>query len=463
MKREEFGFPGGWIRARALRSLAAAGLGLLALAPGAWGRINLVTLPGRDTVQLTIYNSADLTLVKETRTLTFKKGLNRLEFSWANTLIDPTSVEFRALSRADAIEVLDVSFPPRVANTLEWRIQSEAAGEAEVEIRYFTSGIGWAADYVAEGDRSEKTMTLAGQVRVTNNSGEDYENAQMRLVVGVIRLVEEIAQLARQRERLESSQPQGMARRMSGVAQTLSKAKNEPVLLGALFDQADKDAIARPREVIKEEMGEYFLYTVEGRADVPTGWSKRLPSFKAAGTPIASFCKFEKERWGDAVQRYWRFTNSAASGLGKEPLPDGAAMAFRLATDDRLCSFLGRTQAKYIPIGETVDLELGADPELRVKATLLDWEKTDMRFDAHGDVKGWTTRETWQLELQNSRALPALLDARRNFSGDWSLETVAPYEKLDAAKVKFLIPLQPREIKRLAYTLTTRHGLNATR
>src|SRR5260221_555534 len=35
-----------------------------------------------------------------------------------------------------------------------------------------------------------------GNARVTNNSGEDYENAQVRLVVGVIRLVEEIRQLA---------------------------------------------------------------------------------------------------------------------------------------------------------------------------------------------------------------------------------------------------------------------------
>ena len=177
---------------------------LLVAAPAALARINVVTLPGRDTVQLTIYNSADLTLVKETRVLTFRKGLNRLEFSWANTLIDPTSVEFRAVTHADAVDVLDASFPPRVANTLEWRIQSEVAGETQVEIRYFTSGITWAADYVAEATKAEKVMTLAGAVKVTNNSGEDYENAQVRLVVGVIRLVEEIAALARQSERKDT-------------------------------------------------------------------------------------------------------------------------------------------------------------------------------------------------------------------------------------------------------------------
>src|ERR1051326_1404852 len=91
-------------------------------------RVNVVTLPGRDSVQLTIYNSADLTLVKETRILTLRKGMNKLEFSWANTLIDPTSVEFRALTHADQVDVLDVSFPPRVTNTLEWRIHSEVGG-----------------------------------------------------------------------------------------------------------------------------------------------------------------------------------------------------------------------------------------------------------------------------------------------------------------------------------------------
>src|SRR5262245_43321994 len=170
------------------RCHAIAVLTLLLEVSVALARVNVATLPGRDSVQLTIYNSVDLTLVKETRVLTFREGLNRLEFSWANTLIDPTSVEFRALSRADAIEVLDVSFPPRVANTLEWRIRSEFSGEVQVETRYFTSGIAWSADYVLEAQKTENLGNLAGFVRVDNNSGENYEGAQIRLVVGVVRL-----------------------------------------------------------------------------------------------------------------------------------------------------------------------------------------------------------------------------------------------------------------------------------
>src|ERR1041385_6865912 len=246
------------------QSLVLAALVLFFCNP-AEARINVVTLPGRDSVQLTIYNSVDLTLVKETRLLTFRKGLNRLEFSWANTLIDPTSVEFHALTHAYAVDLLDVSFPPRVTNTLEWRINSEFAGEVEVEIRYFTSGISWTADYLAEANKGEKLMELAGHVRVTNNSGEDYENAQVRLVVGVIHLVEEIANLARQ------GRPDG-----TRLAPNRLESLDAITISGFAMDRLVINAETRQHEIIKEGLSEYFLYTVEGRDTIPTGWSKRL-------------------------------------------------------------------------------------------------------------------------------------------------------------------------------------------
>jgi hypothetical protein len=238
----------------------------LAMQTTAFARLSVVTLPGRDSVQLTIYNSADLTLVRETRFLTFRKGLNKLEFSWANTLIDPTSVEFRALTHADKVEVLDVSFPPRVTNTLEWRINSEVAGEVQVEIRYFTSGISWSADYVAEASRDEKRMDLAGAVRVNNNSGEDYDNAEIRLVVGVIKLVQDIADLARQGRPESRNRPTTLALDESDKKDAAARA------FGGMAGAAQA-AEARPREIIKENLSEYFLYTVEGRDTIPNGWS----------------------------------------------------------------------------------------------------------------------------------------------------------------------------------------------
>jgi hypothetical protein len=56
-----------------------------------------------------------------------------------------------------------------------------------------------------------------------------------------------------------------------------------------------------------------------------------------------------------------------------------------------------------------------------------------------------------------------VLDIRRNFSGDWTLATAQANEKVDATKVKFVIPMKPREKTTFTYELTTRHGTNATK
>ena len=115
--------------------------------------VDLVTLPDREGVQLTIYNSADITLVKERRHVTVKRGKNKLQFSWAGTLIDPSSVEFRPLKHADKVEIADTVFPGQKPQFLLWNIDSRYEGQALVEVSYFTSGLTWNMDYVAVTSR----------------------------------------------------------------------------------------------------------------------------------------------------------------------------------------------------------------------------------------------------------------------------------------------------------------------
>src|SRR5439155_20971012 len=135
----------------------------------------------------------------------------------------------------------------------------------------------------------------ASSVGLTNISGEDYENTQLRLVVGVIRRVEEIAQLAR------LGRPGGLP----PVVPTTAAPAAPPVPEAArALGGAVAKAAQKPREIVKEGISEYFLYTVEGRDTIPTGWAKRMPSFKAADVPLISYYKYERERWGDAGIRY---------------------------------------------------------------------------------------------------------------------------------------------------------------
>ena len=179
------------------------------------------------------------------------------------------------------------------------------------------------------------------------------ENAEVRLVVGVIRLVEDIANLARGGRPLPTTV--GFAREENKL-----EARRAMSEMAKCADMA----YAAPRQIVKEGVSEYFLYTVEGRDTIPTGWSKRLPSFRAADVPIVSYYKYEREQWGDQVVRFYRFKNDKASKLGDEPLPDGLVNAFRFVTDDRLYAYVGRTDVErggVAPLRETAGDEHGLE------------------------------------------------------------------------------------------------------
>src|SRR5690606_8958016 len=91
-------------------SVVAGGSALVVARP-LLADVGLVTIPRREETQLTIYNSEDITMVREQRLLTVKKGVNRIQFTWANTLIDPTSIDFRILDKQDQVNLLDTTFP----------------------------------------------------------------------------------------------------------------------------------------------------------------------------------------------------------------------------------------------------------------------------------------------------------------------------------------------------------------
>ena len=311
-------------------------------------KIDLVTLPERDRVQLTIYNSADLTLIREKRTLTLKKGKNNLQFSWANTLIDPTSLELFPLKQAGKIDVLDLTYPARIKDLGLWHIKSGISGDIPIEISFFTSGISWRAYYLATLSEDEKRMKLNGYVRVSNNSGEDYENAEVRLIVGKIHLLDRIAQLAR---RYPPYGRPGVYPPVSGMREEL-KGKYRMAKRALVSDES----AMKPKEIKKEGLSEYFLYTIEGTENIPNGWSKRLPSFQQDSIPVINLYKYEEQRYGKNVIRFLSFINGKKHNLGKEPLPGGLVKVFRNLDQKNHLSYVGADNTRYIPIDEDVEL-----------------------------------------------------------------------------------------------------------
>jgi len=425
--------------------------------------IELVVLPRRDSVQITIYNSADLTLVRERRNLTLKRGWNWLQFMWANTLIDPTSLSLEPLQEADKIDVQQLVFPARLRELGRWLIRSETSGRVPFEITYFTSGLPWRAFYMGTLSQDEKTMRLDGYVRVGNNSGEDYENAQTRLIVGKVHILDQIAELAKR------PHPYGRPVRF-GV-------RGEP---GAAFGRyrglAEKEGAAeyhawyadglgelRPKEIRKEGLSEYFLYTIEGTETIPDKWGKRLLSFEAEDIAVKSLYKYDEERWGDQTIRFVSFANDEEHKLGETPIPNGTVRIYSQADQQGYLSYVGGTDIKYIPVDEEVELNLGPARLVEVEPVLMEFQTDNYVFDKKRNIAGWDEIRTWRIEVTNTRMLPIAIEITRGFgTAYWTLpfaEKDVSYEKHDATHARFKLELEPRSKRMFTYGVTTYHGV----
>jgi hypothetical protein len=428
--------------------------------------IDLVTVPYRDSVQLTIYNSADITLAKDRRYLTFKKGLNQIQFSWANTLIDPTSVEFRALKQADKVEVIDTTYPPNRPDTLIWNIESQVEGEVPVEITYFTSGLTWQADYVAIATPDESKIDLSGLVKVVNNSGEDYENAQVRLIVGTIHLVENIADLARRGHRRPPRRYKDGLKRKFREAEKLAAEAAAP-------ERPDEAPLEEAKKIVKEGLSEYFLYTIGGTETVPHRWAKRMPSLNVTKIPVKAIYRYAEHKYGSQVTRFYKFKNRKVEGkkegennLGEEPLPNGMVRVFKRDKDGNL-TFVGQQHIKYMPIGEDVEVNLGTDSEVLLERKLVDFKKTDIRTERNARgrayVSGWNTRHSYRTRIRNTKKIPIQFEIERRFGGDWELDAEFHHDKLDKQTVRFVFKLKPGQQIEYSYKLITRYGKNSKR
>ncbi len=425
-----------------------------ALVTPALAAVDLVTVPTREGTQLTIYNSEDITMVREHRLLTVKEGVNRIQFSWANTLIDPTSIEFRILDQQDKVNLVDTTFPAGRNDALQWNIKSQIAGKIPVEIRYFTSGITWSADYVGIANEDETKLAVTGYVRVTNNSGELYDNAQTRLVVGKINLVEKIADLAR-RPAPGSPEEKEMLKDRGAVVEFKAEGA---IRQGADFSYDSfalkLDRAEKANDVVKQGLSEYFLFTIEGREEIKDKEPKQLVALKVADVPLESIYKLSDRDHvsprpvageGPGVRelfaKFYRFKNiklldeqgkekklSAMANLGLSPLPNGAVRLFSEYKNKDL-AYVGGTETKYVPIGDRVEVNVGPDNDITIRRRVKDQKtanvvarqykrRLDDQFVEYYDLIDYDETFFYEEELVSGKPVVAKVEVERQFDAN---------------------------------------------
>ncbi len=478
------------------------------ITPASAQNIDLAAAPPREDVQLTIYNAVDLTLVRERRTLSFSPGVNKLEFSWANTLIDPSSVNLKFIEHGEQLTLIDTVYPHDRPQELNWHIDSERNGDAIVEISYFTSGISWSADYVIIASEDESTAAVESYVTVTNQSGENYDGAQIRLVVGKIHMVEAIAQLA---QTFLNASRQSAVRLPILTRMAVSESLDDQVRFryeeGLQRSQSGRNGFggggglfgdASAPEVIKEGLSEYFIFTVTGRHDTPNGWSKRMLSLTTDAAPLKVQYRYRPREYGDQLVKVYAITNDDASGLGQSPLPDGTVRTYRRRgsevgaagqqaqpAQDAL-SFLAQEARPYIAVTDDLELNLGADPNVvfelapvsvvrdaiwmrqrdrRIRRILVPGDELievapGVAIDDDATVIGWqdTTRYVQHIRNQTQRAIE--VEVRRLVPGDATWTSATETFSHDAQTAQYTVTVAPGENAAVHYRIARRFGHN---
>jgi hypothetical protein len=235
---------------------------------------------------------------------------------------------------------------------------------------------------------------------------------------------------------------------------------------------------AEEKQIVKEGLSEYFIYTVEGTETVPHGWSKRMRSFEAKQVPVKIVYRYRPNEYGDQLVRMFLLTNNEASKLGTTPLPDGVVRVFRDNRRDGL-SYLTQQAIKYIPIGEKIELNLGPDPEvvfeLVKQRTFRDaiWMQrngtaTYQQVDADTQVRepnwnvaGWSDHSVFAQRIRNYTNKAIDVEIRRAYAGDVTFRSQLEPILTDYQTVEFKTSLAPGARKDLPFETVQRQGYNA--
>ena len=187
--------------------------------------------------------------------------------------------------------------------------------------------------------------------------------------------------------------------------------------------------------------------------------------------------RYRPREYGDQLVRLYLLKNDAVSKLGTTPLPDGMMRVFRTNNSDGL-NYLTTQTLKYVPIGDKIELNLGADPavifELIKRKASRDnlWfqikggnlyrklGEDNMRLELDSQVAGWDEHMVYRQKIRNYSVKPISVQIRREIPGDVVFRSRLNPTLHDFQTVQFEAEIPASDKAELDYELITRQGYN---
>jgi hypothetical protein len=282
----------------------------------------------------------------------------------------------------DRIEVLrDDGLPARVIfdrvpeqlrarPTLSVTMDAARGGRQPVTLNYLTSGLGWAADYVALFDEPNGKMDVQGWITLTNRSGTAFTNARTLLVAGQVNQV--------QRYRGYAPPP---------------PPPPPPGMIRAGTESAGR-----------ERLGGFYLYPLPERTTIADKQTKQVSFLDVSGAPAARAYEYRNPWLGTAeepqsVSSVIRFSTARGGGLG-DALPAGTVRVYQRDARGNP-QFVGEQQIGHTPMGSSLSLATGEAFDVKVRPIVA--ERTRINTSPR-----WRTRMLY--EVSNAGPAPVTVD-----------------------------------------------------
>ncbi len=314
---------------------------------------------------------------------------------------------------------------------LSWTLNAAKAETLEAELCYLTGGMSWEADYNLVASAGNE-LDIVGWITMDNRSGKTFENARIKLMAGDVNKLRP--------DELET----GAAR--FGMTMAMKQDMAPPVTEKA-FDEYHLYTLARPTTLRQGETKQVEFVRAEGvRAEkiyiydgLVIDWNR----WRGAGAENLRRSEEFGSASGTKVNVVREFKNSQSNGLGI-PLPAGR-LRFYQRDDDKQLEFIGENRIDHTPKDETIRVATGNAFDLVGQR-----ERTDFKVDASNH---WA-EETFRITLRNRKKEAVEIRVVEHLYrwSNWEiLEKSLPFEKVDAQKIEFRVPLKADEESILTY------------
>ena len=323
------------------------------------------------------------------------------------------------LQIGDRIEVLrDDGLPARVIfdgvpvslrarPTLSVTVDSQGAGRRPVTLTYLTTGLAWAADYVALFDEANGRMDVQGWVTLTNNSGTPYVNASTLLVAGAV----------------------GQAPNHYGYGGYAPPPPPPPPPPGGMV-RAGMETSGR------ERIGDFYLYPLPERTTIADKQTKQVSFLDVKNAPAARAYEF-RNGWlstsDQPISAYTvlRFSSSREQGLG-DALPAGTVRVYQRDARGNP-QFIGEHRIDHTPMGSDMSLATGQAFDVKVRPVVE--ERTKVSSGR------WKTRMRYT--VTNAGPKPITVDVvQAGLWGDTRIDAESlKSERLSADEARWRVPV----------------------